>query len=248
MVRISILGYGKVGRQLARAFHEAGDIELVQVYNRTAVKESASGTMKFVSDLADLSEADIYIISVSDKAVAELASQLPFHDKLVVHTAGSLAQEALGVRNRNGVFYPLQTFSHRRAVDFNGLPVFVGAQHADDLELLKKATTALHARTFEVDDKQRKALHVAAVFACNFSNHLYKIADETCRESNIPFDVLHPLILETAQKIMVMEPAKAQTGPAVRHDEATIGAHLEFLSDPVKKELYQLITRSIQHA
>lgn len=247
MIRISILGYGKVGRQLARAFREADGIELLQIYNRTPDKESASGSGEFIHDLKDLAEADVYIISVSDKAVSELSTRLPFKDRLVVHTAGSLSQSALSENNRRGVFYPLQTFSHKRPVDFHGLPVFVGAEDPADLEILKTAASALNARTFQVDDEQRKALHVAAVFACNFSNHLYKIADEICRNSEIPFDVLHPLILETAQKIMVMDPAKAQTGPAVRHDDPTIAAHLEFLSDPSKKELYQLLTRSIQN-
>ncbi|NMH28930.1 Rossmann-like and DUF2520 domain-containing protein [Flavobacterium silvaticum] len=247
MISVSIIGYGNVGQQLAHSFHSSENANLVQVYNRSQILPSSLPSELFINDLGQLKPADIYIISVSDRSVVEIASKLPFTDRLVVHTAGSLVFDALPDTNRRGVFYPLQTFSRSKSVDFSGLPVFVEAENEADIALLESAAKALKARVFEIDTNQRKALHVSAVFACNFSNHMYKIADDICKANNIPFDALHPLILETAQKIMSLSPSEAQTGPAIRRDEPTISAHLDFINDASKKELYELLTRSIQN-
>lgn len=247
MVSVSILGFGNVGQQLALSFHASDGARLVQVYNRSIPRPSSLPSDIFTDNLDTLKPADLYIIAVSDRAVADLASRLPFSGRLVAHTAGSLGFEALPDNNKRGVFYPLQTFSRSKPVDFAGLPVFLEFGSQADADTLRSAAKALKARVFEIDAAQRKALHVSAVFACNFSNHMYKIADDICKANNIPFDALHPLILETAQKIMSLSPSEAQTGPAIRRDEPTIATHLDFLSEASQKELYELITRSIQN-
>ncbi|RYG47190.1 MAG: DUF2520 domain-containing protein, partial [Chitinophagaceae bacterium] len=198
MVSVSILGFGNVGRQLALSFYSSDEVRLVQVYNRSTPTPSALPNHLFTHQLDGLMDADVYIIAVSDRAVAELASRLNLPDRLIVHTAGSLGYDALPESGRRGVFYPLQTFSKSKDVDFQGLPVFIETESPQDNDTLKLAAKALKARVFEIDSRQRRALHVAAVFACNFSNHMYQIADTLCKANGIPFDALHPLILETA--------------------------------------------------
>ncbi len=177
-----------------------------------------------------------------------MTSHLSLKNKLTVHTSGSIPLEILNkVSENHGVLYPLQTFSKSREVDFSNIPICVEANSAENLEKLKSVAKALSNNIYEVDSEQRKVLHLAAVFACNFPNFMYTIADKILRDSDIDFDILRPLIKETAEKIQDVKPAEAQTGPAIRNDEKILSGHMEMLNDfPQLKELYKLISAEIK--
>lgn len=251
MVKIIIIGSGNVAQHLITAFQNSkdtgGEIELVQVFSRK-VNTVANGIKAdlITTDLADLLPADLYIIAVSDDAISTVAAQLPFKNRLVVHTSGSAGIDALDDNNRRGVFYPLQTFTKNKAVNFKTIPICLESENSSDFRVLEKVAKIISDKTFAINSEQRKALHVAAVFANNFTNHLYQIASEICQENQVPFDILKPLILETAQKIMSISPQDAQTGPAKRNDLKTIEAHQSFITDKNREIIYQIITNSIQ--
>ena len=247
MIKLSIIGSGNVAQHLISAFAKASEIELVQVFSRKADQVShLVESEKIVSDFSLLTDADLFIIAVSDDAIGTVSGQIPFQNKLVVHTSGSIAISALDEKNRKGVFYPLQTFSKNKAVDFRTIPICLESQNASDFQLLEQVAKTISNQLFAVNSEQRKALHVAAVFVNNFSNHLYTIASDICNEHQLPFEILQPLIKETAEKIMVLSPSEAQTGPAKRKDQQTINAHLEMLANPMQKKIYSLLTQSIQ--
>ncbi|OGS74999.1 MAG: hypothetical protein A3G95_05235, partial [Flavobacteria bacterium RIFCSPLOWO2_12_FULL_31_7] len=192
-------------------------------------------------------EADIYIICVTDNAISDVSNQLPFENRLVVHTSGSTDFDVLDAKNKRGVFYPLQTFSKNKTVDFSEIPICLETENASDYLIVEKLAKSISNSVYKIDGKQRKAIHVSAVFACNFVNHLYEIGNEICVENNIPFEILQPLIEETAQKIKTLSPKDAQTGPAVRNDSKTIEKHIDFLTDENQKEIYKILTKSIQN-
>lgn len=247
MITISILGSGNVAQHLATAFSESPETELLQVYARNTTVSRLPYHDKMIHDIADLAPADVYIIAISDSAIAEVSARLPFTGRLVVHTSGSLPMDELNTKNRRGVFYPLQTFSKSKAVDFKLVPICLESENSSDYALLEKAAKAISGRPFAIGSSQRKALHVSAVFVNNFTNHLYKIAADICTENDIPFEILQPLIAETADKIKTLPPSDAQTGPAQRNDQNTIDAHLAFLKDNHQKNIYNILTQSIQH-
>jgi len=247
MIKVCIIGSGNVAQHLISAFASTAEIKIVQVFARN--RESLSHLIdsnKVTSDLNALEAADIYFIAVSDDAIASVSQQLPFKDKLVVHTSGSVPMLSLDDKNSKGVFYPLQTFSKNKAVDFSEIPICIESENPADFKTLEKAARSISQKTFSIDSQQRKALHVSAVFVNNFVNHLYQIGNDICNENGISFEILKPLIRETAEKIMTLSPAEAQTGPAKRHDERTIAAHLQYLTNENQHHLYQLLTQSIQ--
>lgn len=246
MIRLSIIGSGNVAQHLIHAFSNATETELVQVFSRNT--ESVSHLIsidKITSNLSELKPVDVTIIAVTDDAIADVSKQLPFENQLVVHTSGSVTMETLNNKNRKGVFYPLQTFSKSKEVDFKTIPVCIEAENDTDFELLVNVAKAISNSVNSVNSEQRKALHVAAVFVSNFTNHMYLIGNEICKENKLPFDILKPLIQETANKILTLSPTEAQTGPAKRKDTQTINAHLNFLTDENQKEIYKILTKSI---
>jgi predicted short-subunit dehydrogenase-like oxidoreductase (DUF2520 family) len=251
MVKVIIIGSGNVAQHLIAAFQNSqnsGDeIELVQVFSRkrNSLINVIDGAL-ITTELADLMEADLYIIAVSDDAISTVAAQLAFKNRLVVHTSGSVGLDVLDDNNRRGVFYPLQTFTKNKAVDFKTIPICLESENSTDFILLDKVAKTLSNNVFAINSEQRKALHVAAVFVNNFTNHLYSIGNEICQENQVPFEILKPLILETAQKIMTISPQEAQTGPAKRNDVKTIEAHQLFLSTENQSTIYKIITQSIQ--
>ena len=168
-------------------------------------------------------------------------------EALMVHTAGSIPMNVWeGHVPHYGVFYPMQTFSKQREVDFKEIPFFIEASSAEDAAFLKAIASTLSNRVYDADSEQRKSLHLAAVFTCNFTNHMYALAAELLKKYNLPFDVMLPLIDETARKVHELEPKTAQTGPAIRYDENVIGNHLRMLADdPAMQRLYELLSRSI---
>ena len=248
MIKITLIGSGNVAQHLIKAFTKSEDTEIVQVFSRR--KESLLNlvnTDQIVTEFADLKESDLYIISVSDNAISEVSEQLPFKNKLVVHTSGTTSVDALNPRNRKGVFYPLQTFSKDKNVDFSIIPICLEAENETDYNILEAAAKSISNVVFPISSEQRKALHVSAVFVNNFTNHLYQMGQKICEEHNVPFEILKPLIFETAEKIKTLTPVDAQTGPAKRNDSITIEAHLNYLTDENQKNIYKLLTQSIQN-
>ena len=150
-------------------------------------------------------------------------------------------------KNKRGVFYPLQTFSKDKQVDFSIIPICLESEYPGDFSLLETLAKCISENVYKIDSKQRQALHVAAVFVSNFTNHMYKLGSDICNDNNIPFDILKPLIVETADKIMHLSPQEAQTGPAIRNDKKTLEKHLEFIKDQNQKNIYNTITESIQN-
>ncbi|MGV3459410.1 MAG: Rossmann-like and DUF2520 domain-containing protein [Flavobacterium sp.] len=247
MLNVTVIGSGNVAQHLINAFAKADSVNIAQAFARNA-KNLAHllPAEKIISNLSELKETDVYIIAVADNAIAEISAQLLFDNKLVVHTSGSMPMEELNATNRRGVLYPLQTFSKDKALDFRNIPICLESESAEDYEVLVTLAGTISGSIYNVDSGQRKALHVAAVFASNFTNHMYTMASDICNEHSLPFDILKPLIAETAAKVQELEPAKAQTGPAIRHDSKTIAAHLEMLSDEQQKNIYKAITQAIQ--
>lgn len=245
MIKVILLGSGNVATHLFQAFSKASEVEVVQVFSRTLSKDFPEAIQ--TSDFTKISDADMYIICVSDNAITSVSNQLKFENKLVVHTSGSTDFNLLDKKNRRGVFYPLQTFSKNKSVSFTEIPICLESEHVSDYLLLEKVAQSISNSVHKIDGNQRKALHVSAVFVCNFTNHLYQIGNEICNQNNIPFPILQPLIEETASKIKTLSPKEAQTGPALRKDSKTIAKHIDFLSDENQVEIYKLLTKSIQN-
>ncbi|MBF4505071.1 DUF2520 domain-containing protein [Flavobacterium sp. JLP] len=248
MIRITLIGSGNVGQHLIKAFSKSETVEIVQVFSRK--KETLASLIdydKIVDDFAELKEADLYIIAVSDNAILEVSKQLPFQNQLVAHTSGAASLETLDLKNRRGVFYPLQTFSKSKEVDFSTVPLCLEAENTFDFRVLETVAKGISNAVFPINSDQRKALHVSAVFVNNFTNHLYQIGQEICDEHQVPFDILKPLIQETAEKINTLDPIDAQTGPAKRNDSITIESHLDYLTNQNQKNIYKILTQSIQN-
>lgn len=244
------IGAGNLATQLAKALQIEGNF-ISQVYSRTEKSARELGEIlsaKYVTEIADIDRlADVYVITLTDSALEEVLSQIDFGDKLVVHCSGSLPLTILDNYSKNtGVFYPLQTFSKTRNVDFRTIPVFVEANTPENEQILTTLADQISDSVQLLSSEKRKALHLSAVFACNFVNHLYTISSEILKMKNIPFEVLKPLILETAQKVQDMTPENAQTGPAVRFDENIISAHLKELEVATGyQQLYSSLSKSI---
>lgn len=244
MIEVVLIGSGNVATHLYNAFLNASDVKVIQVFAR---KQSLAIPLELqTSNWYDLKEASIYFISVSDDAIEEVASQIPYKNKLVVHTSGTNSINVLPFEKR-GVFYPLQTFSKDKSIDFSIIPVCIEASNEKERLLLFQLASYISSKVYTVSSEQRKALHVAAVFVCNFTNHLYQIGASICEANKVSFEVLIPLIAETAKKIEYLTPKQAQTGPAFRGDVKTIESHLDFLIHSEYKEVYQTITQSIQN-
>lgn len=249
---IAFIGAGNLATNLAKALYRKG-FRIVQVYSRT--EESARILAQqveadYVTDLSAVTgEAQLYIVSLKDAAFVELLpAMVADRDRgLWVHTAGSIPMDIWKGRvKRYGVFYPMQTFSKQREMDFREIPLFVESHSEEDTNFLKEIAAVLSENVYEATSEQRKSLHLAAVFACNFTNHMYALAADLLKKYGLPFEAMLPLIDETARKVHKLEPHAAQTGPAVRYDRNVMDEHLRMLADePEMRELYQKISESI---
>lgn len=244
MISVVILGSGNVATHLIDAFLKIDEIELRQVYTRNIKDlESFKNNIPTTNSIEFLKQADVTIISVSDDAISELSSKIK--NSLVVHTSGSVDMSELKNSTNKGVFYPLQSFSKDKKINFKNIPICLEAEHNKDLNLLKRLALLLQGNIYNLDSNQRKRIHIAAVFVNNFTNHMYAIAHNICKKHDVSFDILHPLIMETSKKIKNLSPQEAQTGPAKRNDVETIKNHLNLLNQQ-QQELYLKITKSIQ--
>jgi len=249
-MRITMIGSGNVATHLAAAFKNAGHY-IAQVYSRDmhhAALLAYHVGAEAIDDLQKVNpETDLLVISVKDDAIIPIAKDLARYQKLTVHTSGATDIEALSAIIANaGVFYPLQTLSKNKEVDFKTVPLCIeGANEEIALQLDQLAQTISH-KVYRINSVQRKTLHLAAVFACNFPNYLYDVARQLLEKQQMEFEMLRPLILETAQKVQDHLPAEVQTGPAIRNDQSTMGAHLQMLDDkPALKTIYTLLSQQI---
>ena len=245
MIEVVLFGTGNVASHLFKALRKSKFVKVIQIYNHR--KESLGffkDKVAVTTSFNDLKKADLFLIAVKDDYIFEIASQLKSYKTLVAHTSGSLP--LLSNNDRNGVFYPLQTFSKAQTIDYNAIPIRIEASNPSDLKILEKVGAEISQKVYPINSEQRKSLHLAAVFACNFSNALYGLAEEICQENEVPFEILYPLILETAQKIENNSPKTVQTGPAIRGDQKTIDFQLSQINSTEIKNLYILLTKLIQ--
>ena len=236
MIKVTLVGKGNVSSHLEKVFENSKDVHLVNIL-------SSRGNE--IKKALQTESTDIYIIAVSDDAIDVVSQQFMNSEKIIVHTSGSVSMQTLPEGIRRGVFYPLQTFSKNRKIDFKSIPICIEAEKSEDLKLLHKLATSISESVYEISSVQRKSLHLAAVFANNFTNHLYHIGNDICQANGVSFDILKPLILETSEKINELSPIEAQTGPAKRNDEKTIKKQLNQLQNHTHKEVYKTMTKSI---
>jgi predicted short-subunit dehydrogenase-like oxidoreductase (DUF2520 family) len=249
-MRITIIGSGNVATHLAAAFKNAGH-NIVQVYSR-GMQNAALLAYHVKAEAIDNLEAlnpdtDIFVIAVKDDAIGKIAQQLAGYNKLMVHTSGATdLYTLLAFTNNAGVFYPLQTFSKTKEVDFLTVPLCIEGADEEITKQLTSLAQTISNNVYPVNSAKRKILHLAAVFACNFPNYLYAVAQQLLAQQNMEFDMLKPLILETAQKVQTSLLMQVQTGPAIRKDENTMNFHLQLLKDePQLQQLYTLLSQGI---
>ena len=251
-MKIILIGAGNLATHLGKAIFAAGH-DVVQVFSRTMQSATALASevgAQPVTDISDVrADADMYVVSVKDSALAELIPALckGKETKVFLHTAGSIPMDVFqGMALHYGVLYPMQTFSKQREVDFSQIPCFIEANDEHALQQIGDVAHQVSSRVYHLASEDRKYLHLSAVFACNFVNHCYALSQEILEEHGIPFDVMLPLIDETAAKVHELDPKDAQTGPAVRYDENVLRAQGALLkSNPQIKDIYDRMSMSI---
>ena len=243
-MKITLIEGGKLGKQFYRRLADIEEIELVQWVVRTAAKNKTSDSVPVVNHLKELKQSDLYLLAVSDQAIGSIAKALPI-EAFVAHCAGGVSLNVLK-QKRAGVFYPLQSFSDGRVIDFSTVTFGLEAKQVKELTLLQQLVNYFGAQYVTMDSKQRDQLHLAAVLVNNFTNHLFTEAAALCEQNDLSFDLLKPLIQETVNKLETLSPKAAQTGPAVRYDQETITKHLKSIHNPKLKEIYQVLTSAIQ--
>jgi len=252
-MKIVLIGAGNVATHIGLRLIQTG-AEILQVFSRSETSAKALADKLSVPFCIDVScinhDADIYIYSLTDSALDEIISRIKIPKKVHIHTAGSISMDIFENRTDNyGVVYPLQTFSKTKAVDFQNIPLFLEANNEFTSQIILELAQQLSNVHYFINSEKRRKIHLAAVFACNFTNYMYQLADEIISEAQVPFDVLLPLIQETADKVRFLSPREAQTGPAVRKDEITIQNHLELLkTNDNARNIYQTISEQIKES
>ncbi len=252
-VDVTIIGAGNLAWHLAPALDNAG-YAVREVYSRNPKNAKSLMANLYQAEVCESldfsnSNSSIFIIAVADDAIEDIVQEIVLPESaIVVHTSGA---KSIGVLSYTavdaiGVFYPLQTFSKGKKIDFEGIPICIEAEDPKTENLLKKMATAISKTVYVVNSLDRKSLHVAAVFACNFANHCLAIAEQLLNQKKLPFDMLKPLIIETINKSLALGPYNAQTGPAKRHDFETLDAHMAYLeSNEALSEIYRLFSQNI---
>lgn len=240
-----IIGSGNVAYHLAKAF-VLNAIPVAQIFGRNEEQlKSISEELRIPFSTKKLNEADVYIICVSDQSIEEVSRLITEKNCLVAHTSGSLPIDILAGEYRKSSLYPLQTFSKSKTLDYHQIPFFIEAENREDMKTLSDIASAISRNVMESTYEKRKYIHLTAVFACNFVNHLFSRAKEISDAQQIPFNYFLPLIDETVQKIHEIEPKSAQTGPAVRNDKRILELHEQLLKDE-SLDIYKTMNHSIQ--
>ncbi|MEO6132394.1 MAG: DUF2520 domain-containing protein [Saprospiraceae bacterium] len=251
-MKIVCIGAGRLAQQLMPALQDTG-CEIVQVYNRSSEAAQTLSAKLHSSTYTTTIEkiypdADAYLLMVSDDAISPLANQLYKFlpgNALVVHCSGILGIGVLPFERKAG-FYPLQSFSDHHEVSFRFIPIIITTSDDDIWIMLDQVAGRLSSVVYRMTDQQKSILHLSAVFANNFSNHMLTLAASICKENHLPFEILKPLILETFSKAILSGPKESQTGPAIRGDQKTIEKHLKLLDEhPELAEVYMVVTKSI---
>lgn len=249
---IAIIGSGNVAWHLAPELENAGH-RVVEVFSRNVknanaiIKRLYSAELITTIDFSE-SEAEIFIICISDDAIKQIAQEIVLpENSIVVHTSGSISMKKLGytATDHIGVFYPLQTFTKGKRIFFEDIPILIEAENKFTSRVLKNLGKSISKKVIRVNSKDRMAIHVAAVFACNFTNHMFGMAEGILKGQGFEFELLRPLIAETINKSLDLGPKNAQTGPAARADFKTLDKHMAFLEGKEGKELYKFITENI---
>lgn len=247
MIKVVLLGSGNVAYHLAQAMKSTNNVELVQRYSRkNSNTHFFDNSIPHTTDLKEIKSADIYILALKDDAIAKVSKSLNHITGLLVHTSGAMGLNVLDSRFKRGVLYPVQSLSIDQKIDLKDVPFAIETETTQDQVLLQKLATELSRHVFELDSAKREKLHVAAVFANNFSNFMFTCTEDICKEHEIPFEILRPLILETGRKVQYLPPIDAQTGPARRHDQDVIEKHLNQLKGQ-QKEIYKLLSLAISN-
>jgi predicted short-subunit dehydrogenase-like oxidoreductase (DUF2520 family) len=249
-MKIVCLGSGNVAWHFSTAFKQSG-AEILQVWSRNLRHAEELAVQVHAAPIDDLNDidktADLYLIAVKDDAIPDLALHLQSIKGLVVHTSGATSIQALAGLSHYGVLYPLQTFSKHTQLDLTSCPLCLEANSDADYTLLEQAASAIGKAMYRINSEQREVLHVAAVFASNFSNQLYHLANTVLQSEGMNFDLLRPLILETATKVQNGLPFDVQTGPALRNDQLTMERHLNALQGkPELQNIYLTLSDSIK--
>lgn len=247
---IVLIGAGNVATHLGLALKKSNHtiLEVYSKHNPSAIELAEKLKCPSTTSLNEINQnADIYIISVKDDAIANVAEHLHLNDKIIVHTSGSVDINVIKSCSKNyGVFYPLQTFSKNKKADFKNVPICIEANNTFTFKILENLAESISNNIHKITSQQRINIHIAAVFACNFTNHFYAIADTILKSNNLSLDLLKPLIAETAEKIKNNSPLEMQTGPAIRGDKKTMDKHLKMITDKKYKQLYKLVSKSIE--
>lgn len=245
MIKIVLIGAGNLAFHFQKIFATSAGVDLIQWYSRSLEKiKPFESQIPITNRITDLRPADVYLIAVSDDAIAEISAKIKTR-ALVVHCSGAVAVDQL-LCNTKGVFYPLQSFSKEHPSNFGDLTILIEAENKNNLETLYKLSNAIGSKSLEMDSKNRAFVHLTAVILNNFGNHLFDIGQGIAKANGIPFDIFHPLIELTYQKVKKVGAKNAQTGPAIRKDKETIKKNLDLITDQEIKKLYLLLTESIQ--
>ena len=246
MKKIILIGSGNVATQLGLSLKENG-FSIIQVWSKNIKNAKILANKincEFTDSINKLKKADLFIVSIKDDEIENIVSKL--NDIKIVHTSGTTSIRVFQKKFTHcGVFYPLQTFDKNIKIDFKKIPICIEASSKSFEKDILKLGNQISNNVILMDSITRKKLHIAAVFACNFSNHMYTLADKILAESKIKFDILIPLIEETVRKIKVHKPEKIQTGPAIRKDKDVLNNHIKMIKDKNRKLIYKLISESI---
>ncbi|MGY8946739.1 MAG: Rossmann-like and DUF2520 domain-containing protein [Flavobacteriales bacterium] len=247
MIDVIIIGTGNISYHFSQVILNKDNLRLIEICGRKkSIPKYFNKSISYSNDISKIQSADIYLICVSDDAIDSISNQLNINEKsVVVHSSGSTEMNCLSKHKKYGVLYPLQTFSVNSQVNFNNVPIIVEASSNDELIRIKELSSILSKKVIECNSKQRLSIHISAVFANNFSNHMNVIAEEILKANNVDPNILKPLILETSKKIQYLKLKNAQTGPAKRNDQITIGKHLNLLKETKHFDMYKTITEEI---
>ena len=250
-MKIVILGSGNIASYLADKFSQRGH-NIIQVYSRTKANAIALASV-FGADAIDdvarlIPNADLYLLAVSDSAILEIMqTPLSIGQGILVHCSGATPLSVLSAYDRYGVIYPPQSISKQVDSTIDSIPFAIEGNSPEVQDELLQLMQTMAPKSFPCNSEQRLALHIAAVFANNFSNALFQISYDLLAEHELPFDLLRPIILETARKVQNKRPEEVQTGPAKRGDQQTIERHLNFLREkPSWLKIYQQLSEEIR--
>lgn len=248
-LKVILIGSGNVALHLGESLL-AADAEIVQVYSPNISHAKALANKlkaKAISSLAKIdADHSLIILAVKDDAIADIVKKLKVSDGIVVHTSGNTPMDVLKKFPQYGILYPLQTFSKNRIVDFRNVPVCIEGSDVSTLMSLSNVAETISDCVYHLDSKQREAAHLAAVFANNFTNHMYSIAEDILAKHKLPFELLRPLIAETAEKIQKMSPSESQTGPALRNDKLVMKKQIALLEKNANlQDIYKAISAGI---